>query len=109
MKTNITEQDALSSAAANAAIQDAYNILGFKDREAVRAAHWIRLPLAARRVAVMCANLPKERADDALDKFNAFERGQINLAVIRLMRDLEQVKKAMQGGEVPAAAGVYSH
>ena len=108
MKASDKEQQALSHAAANAAIQKAYNIIG-KDREAVRAAHWIRLPLAARRVAVMCANLPKERADDALDKFNAFERGQINLAVIRLMRDLEQVKKAMQGGEVPAAAGVYSH
>ena len=109
MKASDKEQEALSHAAANAEIQKAYNILGFKDREAVRAAHWMRLPLSARRVAVMSANLPKERADDALEKFTAFERGQINLAVIRLMRELEKVKKAMQGGEMPAAPGVYSH
>jgi hypothetical protein len=67
MKASGEEQQALSHAAGNAAIQDAYNILGYKDREAVRAAHWMRLPLPARRVAVMSANLPKERADDALE------------------------------------------
>lgn len=47
------------------------------DVEAVRAAYWMRLPMAARMVAVMSARMPKERASDALCKFDALERGRI--------------------------------
>lgn len=83
------------------AIDQAYSLLK-TDREAVRAAHWNRLPISVRRVAVMCANLPKERADDTLNKFTALERGVINLKVQRLVRDLEIVTKAMQGGDIAA-------
>jgi hypothetical protein len=83
------------------AIDQAYSLLK-TDREAVRAAHWNRLPMAVRRVAVMSANLPKERADDTLNKFTALERGIINIKVQRLIRDLEILTKAMQGGEIAA-------
>lgn len=101
MKTTTTEMEALSHANGNAAIDAAFTLLK-TDREAVRAAHWNRLPMAVRRVAVMSANLPKERADDTLNKFDALERGRINIAVVRLMRDLEVITKCMQAGAIPA-------
>lgn len=101
MKTTTNEMEALSHANGNAAIGAAFALLK-TDREAVRAAHWNRLPMAVRRVAVMSANLPKERADDTLNKFDALERGRINIAVVRLMRDLEAITKCMQAGALPA-------
>ena len=55
-----------------------------KDAEAVRAAYWLRAPLSARMVAVMSARLPKDRASDALNKFDAME--------------LETIQKCMNGG-----------
>ena len=75
------------------------------DVEAMRAAFWMRAPLAARMVAVMAARLPKERANDALNKFDALERGLIWVALERLMSDLTQVQKCMQGGAMPTTSG----
>lgn len=95
------EQEKLSHAVGNAAIDRALALLK-TDREAVRAAHWNRLPIAVRRVAVMCANMPKERAEDTLNKFDALERGRINIAVRRLMNNLEVIGKCMQAGKLAA-------
>lgn len=77
------------------------------DAEAVRAAYWSRTPLAARRVASMCAGFPKERANDALQKFNAFERTRIWTALDNLIDDLRQIQKCMNGGNVPAGEAVH--
>ncbi|MEH6434231.1 hypothetical protein [Massilia sp. DD77] len=74
------------------------------DVEAMRAAFWLRAPLAARMVAVMSAKLPKERAGDTLNKFDALERGLIWVALERLMADLAQVQKCMQGGAMPTTS-----
>lgn len=71
------------------------------DAEAVRAAYWLRAPLPARMVAVMAARLPKERAKDALMKFDAFERGTIWNALQALMGDLATIQKCMNGGAMP--------
>jgi len=76
------------------------------DAEAVRAAYWMRAPMAARMVAVMSAKLPKERASQALMKFDAFERVQIWEALQKLVADLGAIQKCMSGGRAPAAAGV---
>lgn len=68
------------------------------DAEAVRAAFWMRAPLSARMVAVMSARLPKQRAEDALSTFNAFDRGAVWVALNRLMGELEMIQKCMNGG-----------
>ena len=101
MEISTSEQEALSHANGNAAIDAALALLK-TDREAVRAAHWNRLPIPVRRVAVMSANLPKERADDTLNKFTALERGRINICVQRLIKQLEEIGRAMQGGSMPS-------
>lgn len=75
------------------------------DVEAVRAAYWMRLPMAARMVAVMSARMPKERASDALCKFDALERGRIWCEVAKLRANLEVVQKCMNGGRMPGATG----
>lgn len=75
------------------------------DVEAMRAAFWLREPAGARMVAVMAAGLPKARASDALNTFDAFERGIVWIALEKLLADLAQVQKCMQGGAMPAATG----
>ncbi len=69
--------------------------------ESLRAATWNRATVAQRRIACMCANLPKERADDALTKFDAFERTKIWTALDDLVDGLVNIKKCMTGGIVP--------
>jgi len=68
------------------------------DAEAVRAAFWVRVPLGVRTVAVMSAGLHKARAEDTLNKFNAFERGLVWVALNKLIVDLQTVQKCMNGG-----------
>lgn len=74
------------------------------DIEAVRAAYWTRLPLAARMVAVMSARMPKERARDALCKFDALERGRIWVEVEKLRGHLAMAQKCMNGGRMPGVS-----
>lgn len=69
--------------------------------ESIRAAMWNRATIAQRRIACMCANLPKERADDALIKFNAVERTKIWTALDDLVDGLQGIQKCMTGGIVP--------
>lgn len=75
------------------------------DVEAMRAAVWLNAPAGARMVAVMSAGLAKDRAMDALSKFDAFERGLVWIALQKLLADLGQVQKCMQGGRMPARTG----
>lgn len=79
------------------------------DAEAVRAAFWLRAPLAARMVAVMSAKLPKERAADALGTFDALERGLIWIALNKLTGELQLVQKCMNGGRMPSTGGAKVH
>lgn len=73
------------------------------DAEAVRAAYWMRVPLAARMVAVMSARMPKERAGEALHRFDALERGRIWVELEKLIGNLTVVQKCMNGGRMPGA------
>lgn len=78
------------------------------DVEAMRAAVWLNAPRGARMVAVISAGMAKERAADALNTFDAFERGLVWVAIQKLLADLGQIQKCMQGGRMPAtAAGVH--
>ena len=79
------------------------------DAEAVRAAFWLRTPLAARMVACMSAKLPKERASDALCKFDAFERGTMWVALNKLIGELQLVQKCSQGGAMPSPSDRDMH
>ena len=75
------------------------------DVEAVRAAYWTRLPLAARMVAVLSARMPKERASQALHTFDALERGRIWVEIDKLRANLDVAQKCMNGGRMPGATG----
>jgi hypothetical protein len=75
------------------------------DVEAMRAAVWLNAPDGARQVAVLSAGLPKDRAKDTLSKFDAFERGRVWIALQKLLADLGQIQKCMQGGRMPAPVG----
>jgi hypothetical protein len=75
------------------------------DAEAVRAAYWMRAPLAARMVAVMSIRLPRERANDALNSFDAMERGLMWNALEKLAGELGLVQKCMNGGRMPEKKG----
>jgi hypothetical protein len=79
------------------------------DAEAVRAAFWLRAPLAARMVACLAAKLPKERASDALCKFNAFERGTMWVALNKLIGELQMLQKCAQGGAMPSPSDKDMH
>jgi hypothetical protein len=82
-------------------------IVSVADAEAVRAAYWMRVPLPARMVAVMSARLPKERANDALMKFDALERGRIWRELEKLIGHLTVTQKCMNGGRMPGAGPVH--
>jgi hypothetical protein len=79
------------------------------DAEAVRAAFWLRTPLGVRTVAVMAAGLHKARAEDTLNKFNAFERGIVWIKLNKLIGDLQLVQKCMQGGAMPSPSDREMH
>jgi hypothetical protein len=85
------------------AVRDA--LVRQSDAEAARAALWLRAPLSARMVAVMSAKLQKERAHDALNKFDAFDRGSVWVALNRLLGELQTVQKCMVGGRMPERKG----
>ncbi|WP_151446717.1 hypothetical protein [Lacisediminimonas profundi] len=89
------------SAAAAAALA---NIASPADIEAVRAAFWTRSRLSARKVACMAANMPKERAEKALESFDAMERGAVHLALEKLIADLQNIQRCMNGGRMPKPA-----
>lgn len=75
------------------------------DVEAMRSAVWLNAPDGARMVAVLSAGLHKDRAKDSLNKFDAFERGRVWIALQKLLVDLGQIQKCMQGGAMPATTG----
>lgn len=77
------------------------------DMEAVRAAFWTGASLPAKKVALMAARLQKERAGDTLNKFDALERGLTFIAIEKLIKDLEVIKRCMCGGEMPATKPAF--
>ncbi|HJV86928.1 MAG TPA: hypothetical protein VJ698_15790 [Noviherbaspirillum sp.] len=94
------EAAALSHAAANAAIEQAYALLQ-TDREAVRAAHWNRLDEKTRKMVCHMAGIDAKKGKGALRDLNAMERGQIHCEARRMLRDLEIILRCAQGGAMP--------
>lgn len=95
------EQQALSHASGNAAIEHALSLLN-TDREAVRAAHWNRLDEKTRQMVCHMAGIDAKKGKGALRDLNAMERGQIHCEVRRLLRSLEIMLRCAQGGAMPA-------
>jgi hypothetical protein len=72
----------------------------------LQAAVWNRATLAQRRIACMCANIDKDRANDSLTKFDAFERTKMWTALDDLIDGLVNIQKCMTGGKVPQSNAV---
>lgn len=72
--------------------------------EARRAATWMAVASAARKVALMAANINPARHADALRTFDAFERGRVWIALSKLVKECDAIKRAMTGGEVKSRA-----
>jgi hypothetical protein len=102
------EMQALSSASANAAIDQALALLK-TDKEAVRAAHWNRLPENVKKMVCKLAGIDPQKGCGALRNLNALERGKINRAAQRLIQNMEVLVRCAQGGEMPDAAPAASH
>lgn len=73
--------------------------------EARRAALWMAAAPAARKVALMAANISPARQSDALRTFDAFERGRVWVALSKLSKEFAAIQRAMTGGEVKSHAG----
>ncbi len=73
--------------------------------EARRAAVWAAAMPAARKVALMSANLNSDRHADALRTFNALERGLVWVALGKLTAQCNAIRSAMTGGDMPSRAG----
>lgn len=73
--------------------------------EARRAALWMAAAPAARKVALMAANISPARQSDALRTFDAFERGRVWVALSKLSKEFAVIQRAMTGGEVKSHAG----
>ena len=73
--------------------------------EARRAATWAAAMPAARKVALMSANLNPARHADALHTFNALERGLVWVALGKLTAQCNAIRSAMTGGDMPSRAG----
>lgn len=73
--------------------------------EARRAATWLAAAPAARKVALMAANINPARHKDGLRTFDAFERGMVWVALGKLTKECDAIRRAMTGGEVKSHAG----
>jgi hypothetical protein len=78
-------------------------IRDFSSIEHRRASSWAKVSARARRIAVALIGSPKERANEDLKRFNAFDRGRIWCEIDSLIADLQRIQKCMQGGDVMQA------
>ncbi|AMP00171.1 hypothetical protein CAter10_2525 [Collimonas arenae] len=99
-----SENGALSQASGNAAIDQALALLK-TDKEAVRAAHWNRLDERTRKMICHMAGIGADKGAGSLRNMDALERGKVNRAAARLIRDMEVLMRCAQGGDMPKAWG----
>lgn len=102
MKTTTIEQEALSKTSGQAAIDEALAVLARQsNKEAVQAAHWMRLEPDFRLFVVWKAKLNRDRANDALSTFTAAERRTIWRVMEMTKQNCEVGQRAMLGGSMP--------
>lgn len=100
MKNGAEELQALAaSLKGEAAFSYCYAALS-TSKEALRAAKWRGVSKRARIIAVRLADLDAERAHDPLSTFDALQRAAIGSRARAMIEELEQVVRAMTGGEI---------
>jgi hypothetical protein len=70
-------------------------VAGVSGVENKLAAVWSRATIAQRHIAVTSAGIPKERANDALAKFNAFEKTRMWTTLDELIDGLIAIQKCL--------------
>ncbi len=103
-KPTKAEQAALSKAVGNAALDQCRELLN-TDKEAIRSSFWNSRKTGTRKIALMVAGLPLDRAEDALSRFTAPERVAIRDAARYIAQQMEIIARCMQGGEWPDKTG----
>lgn len=104
MKPSKEEQEALSKAVGNAALDQCRELLN-TDKEAIRASFWNSRKNGTRKIVLMVAGLPLDRAEDTLGKFSAPERVAIRDAARYIAQQMEIIARCMQGGVWPDKTG----
>lgn len=105
---NQQEHDAVAHVVGNASIDQALFLLK-TDREAVRAAHWNRLPEQTRKYICHMAGIGADKGASALRTLDALQRGKINRTAQRLLKELETLMKCAQGGDMPVTGPTAPH
>ncbi len=100
MKPSKAEQAALSKAIGNAALDTCRELLN-TDKEAIRATFWNSRKTGTRKIVLMVAGMPLDRAEDALSRFTAPERVKLRDAARYIAQQMEIIARCMQGGEFP--------
>lgn len=104
MKPSKAEQKALSKAIGNAALDQCRELLN-TDKEAIRSSFWNSRKTGTRKIALMVAGLPLDRAEDPLSRFTAPERVALRDAARYIAQQMEIIAQCMQGGVWPDTTG----
>jgi hypothetical protein len=86
----------------------AYIILA-GDKESVRAARWNGIPPRDRQMLAHMAGIGSKKGDTTLQSLNALERGKLHCEASRLIKQLQNVLRCAQGGELPCQFPAASH
>ncbi|NKI68112.1 hypothetical protein GN109_01660 [Collimonas pratensis] len=89
-------------------LEHAYIMLA-GDKESVRAARWNGIPPRDRQMLAHMAGIGSKKGDTTLQSLNALERGKLHWEASRLIKQLQNVLRCAQGGELPCQFPAASH
>ena len=89
-------------------LEHAYIVLA-GDKESVRAARWNGIPPRDRQMLAHMSGIGAKKGDVPLQSLNALERGKLHCEARRLLKQLQNVLRCAQGGELPSQFPPASH
>jgi hypothetical protein len=89
-------------------LEHAYIVLA-GDKESVRAGRWNGIPPRDRQMLAHMAGIGSKRGDVPLQSLDALERGKLHREASRLLKQLQNVLRCAQGGELPCQFPPASH
>ncbi|MEO6920138.1 MAG: hypothetical protein ABI171_14145 [Collimonas sp.] len=89
-------------------LEHAYIMLA-GDKESVRAGRWNCIPPRDRKMLAHMAGIGSNKGDVPLQSLNALERGKLHCEASRLIKQLQNVLRCAQGGELPCQFPAASH
>ena len=89
-------------------LEHAYIVLA-GDKESVRAARWNGIPPRDRQMLAHMAGIGSKKGDVPLQSLNAMERGKLHCEASRLLKQLQNVLRCAQGGELPSQFPAAHH